>query len=93
MKQPSGAAGQILFALDALDRRKPWNKRRRFRVADRQELPAYAPEDVNSRASVAGLLRDHTSRKSAAHFVKPERLTGAFRTAGAARRSIDHFLG
>ena len=38
-------AGQILFALDALDRRKPWNRRRRFRVADRQELRAYAPEE------------------------------------------------
>jgi hypothetical protein len=38
-------AGQILFALDALDRRKPWDRRRRFRVAGRQELPAYAPEE------------------------------------------------
>jgi len=29
-------AGQILFALDALDRRKPQDKGRRFRVGDRQ---------------------------------------------------------
>ena len=33
-------AGQILFALDALDRRKPQDRRRRFRVGDRPELSA-----------------------------------------------------
>ena len=33
-------AGQILFALDALDRRKPQDRKRRFRVGSRQELPA-----------------------------------------------------
>jgi hypothetical protein len=38
-------AGQILFALDALDRRKPWDRRRRFGVGGRQELPVYDPED------------------------------------------------
>ena len=38
-------AGQILFALDALDRRKPWDRRRRFRVGSRQELPVYEPEE------------------------------------------------
>ena len=38
-------AGQILFALDALDRRKPWDRRRRFRVGGRQELPVYDPEE------------------------------------------------
>jgi hypothetical protein len=32
-------AGQILFALDALDRCKPWDRRRRFRVGGQQELP------------------------------------------------------
>jgi hypothetical protein len=32
-------AGQILFALDALDRRKPHERRRRFHVGGRQELP------------------------------------------------------
>jgi hypothetical protein len=37
-------AGQILFALDVLGRRKPWNRRRRFRVGSRQELPRYDPE-------------------------------------------------
>jgi hypothetical protein len=38
-------AGQILFALDVLDRRKPWDRRRRFRVGGRQELPFYEPEE------------------------------------------------
>ena len=38
-------AGQILFALDALDRRKPWDRRRRFRLGSRQELLAYDPEE------------------------------------------------
>src|SRR5208282_5331849 len=33
-------AGQILFALDALDRRKPQERRRRFRIGGRQDLPA-----------------------------------------------------
>ena len=33
-------AGQILFALDALDRRKPQERRRRFRIGSRQDLPA-----------------------------------------------------
>jgi len=33
-------AGQILFALDALDRRKPQERRRRFRTGSRQDLPA-----------------------------------------------------
>jgi hypothetical protein len=32
-------AGQILFALDALDRRKPQERRRRFSFGGRQELP------------------------------------------------------
>jgi hypothetical protein len=34
-------AGQILFALDALDRRKLWDKGRRFRMASRRGLLAY----------------------------------------------------
>jgi hypothetical protein len=38
-------AGQILFALDLLDRRKPWDRRRRFRVGTRQELRVYDPEE------------------------------------------------
>ena len=38
-------AGQILFALDALDRRKPRDRRRRFRLGSRQELPVYEPEE------------------------------------------------
>jgi hypothetical protein len=37
-------AGQILFALDVLDRRRPWDRRRRFRVGSRQELPVYDPD-------------------------------------------------
>ena len=37
--------GQILFALDALDRRKPWDRKRRFRVGGRQELLVYEPEE------------------------------------------------
>jgi len=38
-------AGQILFALDVLGRRKPWDRRPRFRVGSRQELPVYDPEE------------------------------------------------
>jgi hypothetical protein len=38
-------AGQILFALDALDRRKPQDRKRRFRVDSRQELPAYGRDE------------------------------------------------
>ena len=38
-------AGQILFALDALDRRKPQDRGRRFRIDSRQELAAYEPEE------------------------------------------------
>ena len=37
--------GQILFALDALDRRKPQERRRRFRVGGRQELPPYERDE------------------------------------------------
>ena len=33
-------AGQILFALDALDRRKPQERGRRFRLSSRRDLPA-----------------------------------------------------
>jgi len=36
---------QILLALDALDRRKPWDRRGRFHLGSRQELPAYEPEE------------------------------------------------
>jgi hypothetical protein len=38
-------AGQILFALDGLDRRKPQDRKRRYRVDRRQELPAYDPRE------------------------------------------------
>ena len=38
-------AGQILFALDALDRRKPHDRRRRFHVGSRQDLRVYVPEE------------------------------------------------
>jgi len=38
-------AGQILFALDALDRRKPQERRRRFRIGSRPELPANERDD------------------------------------------------
>jgi hypothetical protein len=33
-------AGQILFALDALDRRKPQERGRRFHAGNRQDRPA-----------------------------------------------------
>jgi hypothetical protein len=36
---------QILFALDALDRRKPQDRARRFRVAGRQNLSAYERDE------------------------------------------------
>ena len=38
-------AGQILFALEALDRRKPQDRRRRFHVGSRQDLSVYVPEE------------------------------------------------
>ena len=38
-------AGQILFALDALDRRKPQNRGRRFRLGSQQKLPAYERDE------------------------------------------------
>lgn len=37
--------GRILFALDALDRRKPQERRRRFHVGRRQELPPYERDE------------------------------------------------
>jgi hypothetical protein len=37
--------GQILFALDALDRRKPQDRGRRFRIGCRQEQPADGRDD------------------------------------------------
>jgi hypothetical protein len=37
---------QILFALDALDRRKPQDRGRRFRFDSRQGLPNYEPEEL-----------------------------------------------
>jgi hypothetical protein len=41
MKQSFGA----LFALDALDRRKPQERGRRFRIGSRQHLPADERDD------------------------------------------------
>jgi hypothetical protein len=38
-------AGPILFALDALDGRKPQERRRRFRIGSRQDLPADGRDD------------------------------------------------
>ncbi len=38
-------AGRILFALDALDRRKPQERRRRFRFGSRQQLPPYERDE------------------------------------------------
>ena len=38
-------AGQILFALDALDRRKPQDRTRRFPIGRRQDLPADGRDD------------------------------------------------
>ena len=38
-------AGQILFTLDVLGRRKAWDRRRRFRVGSRQELPIDDPNE------------------------------------------------
>jgi len=38
-------AGQILFALDALDRRKPRERRRRFHVGARQELRPFERDE------------------------------------------------
>ena len=39
-------ASQILFALNALDRRKPQERGRRFRVGTRQHLPADGRDDL-----------------------------------------------
>ncbi len=38
-------AGQILLALDALDRRKPQERGRRFRIDSRQDLPVGGRDD------------------------------------------------
>jgi hypothetical protein len=38
-------ARQTLFALDALGRRKPQDRGRRFRIGSRQELPAYERDE------------------------------------------------
>ena len=38
-------AGQILFALDTLDRRKPQERRRRFRIGSPRDLAADGPDD------------------------------------------------
>jgi hypothetical protein len=38
-------AGQIIFALEFLDRRKPWDRRRRLCIGSRQVLPVYDPEE------------------------------------------------
>jgi hypothetical protein len=37
--------GRIVFALDALGRRKPQERRRRFQVGGLQGLPAYEGDD------------------------------------------------
>ncbi len=37
--------GQILFALDALDRRTPQERGRRFRIGSRQDLPVNERDD------------------------------------------------
>jgi hypothetical protein len=39
-------AGQILFALDALDRRKLQERRRNFRIGGRRDLPPYENDEV-----------------------------------------------
>jgi hypothetical protein len=38
-------ARHIIFALDFLDRRKPWDRRRRLRLGGQQELPVDDPEE------------------------------------------------
>jgi hypothetical protein len=38
-------AGQILFALDVLSRRKPWDRRPSFRVGSRLGLPVFGGEE------------------------------------------------
>jgi hypothetical protein len=38
-------AGQILFALDALDRRRPQDRGRRHRIGRRQDLPVNGPDE------------------------------------------------
>jgi hypothetical protein len=38
-------AGQILFALDALDRRKPRERSRRFHIGGRQDLPPFEHDE------------------------------------------------
>ena len=38
-------AGQILFALETLDRRKPSDRTRRFRLGGRREFQVYEPEE------------------------------------------------
>jgi len=38
-------AGQILYALDALDRRKPQERRRHLRIDERPELPTFGRDN------------------------------------------------
>jgi hypothetical protein len=38
-------ASRILLALDALDRRKPQERKGRFRIGDRPALPTYERDD------------------------------------------------
>jgi hypothetical protein len=38
-------ARQIIFALEFLDRRKPWDRRRRLRLGHQQELRVYDPDE------------------------------------------------
>ena len=46
MKQLFGAKpARSFLLLMSLDRRKPWDRRRRFRVGSWQELPVYDPEE------------------------------------------------
>ena len=49
-------AGQILFALDALDRRKPQERRRRIPVGSRQELSAYERDEPPAHAIRANAM-------------------------------------
>jgi hypothetical protein len=46
-------AGQILFALDVLDRRRPWDRRRRFHVAVGKNCRSTTPRHVNFRTCSA----------------------------------------
>jgi hypothetical protein len=63
--QPQATGPQTLLALDALDRRKPQERRRRFKLRNRQELSHLSTMNIDRGAFLnAGRLPDRASARS-----------------------------